>query len=439
MASRRVHGEQAQAQRRQAAQAAPDSGAGQGPEARSYPTASVDPTRTTPATWISDLRGLAKLSVDGALGITDVVERLHATIQATRLPLGASTNRRTRGITGLVYRAVRTGMQWTGVGIDLALTPFTASLPHLPEASRRDWLLAIMNGTHGDHLAQTGNPLAIAMSLRHEGQPIALSAPVEDLSRRLGRAPRAKLLICIHGLCMNDHQWLREGYSHGTMLAEAACADVLYLRYNTGLPIHRNGADLARQLESLLQAWQGPVPELVLIGHSMGGLVARSAYHQAALHKHRWPEQLRQMFFLGSPHHGAPLERGGAMVDQILGVSPYASPFAKIGQSRSAGIQDLRYGTLIEGDPLQSVSLPKNVRCYAIAARLDSIGHDAADTMVGDGLVPLASALGVHAERKRHLGIPKHRQKVIPGIGHLALLWDQEVGATLRDWLRSGA
>ena len=51
---------------------------------------------------VSDLRGVAALAVDGVLGVTDIVERLHATIAAASAPLGAPHVEPTRGDTGFV-------------------------------------------------------------------------------------------------------------------------------------------------------------------------------------------------------------------------------------------------------------------------------------------------------------------------------------------------
>ncbi len=56
----------------------------------------------------------------------------------------------------------------------------------------------------------------------------------------------------------------------------------VYLRYNTGLPVGRNGADLAWLLDDLVAAWPVPVRSIALVGHSMGGLVVRAAFHAAA-------------------------------------------------------------------------------------------------------------------------------------------------------------
>nr|HPG81543.1 alpha/beta hydrolase [Piscinibacter sp.] len=148
-----------------------------------------------------------------------------------------------------------------------------------------------------------------------------------------------------------------------------------------------------------------------------------------------------------TPHHGAPLERAGHWVDLVLGATPYAAPFARLGKVRSAGITDLRHGHLLDedwvgrdrfargGDRRQPVLLPENLRCYALAASLGAQGGALKERLLGDGLVPLDSALGVHKDPARALDFPPERQWVGYGMNHLDLLGRPEVYAKLKEWL----
>ena len=190
-----------------------------------------------------------------------------------------------------------------------------------------------------------------------------------------------------------------------------------------------------------------PLAELVFIGHSMGGLVARSACHYGAAASHAWLRRLDKLVFLGTPHHGAPLERGGNWVDILLGVSPYVAPFSRLGKIRSAGITDLRFGNLVDedwegrdrfarsGDLRRIVPLPEGVACYAIAATIGKRVGDFPDRVIGDGIVPLESALGRHAKSELSLPIPASREWIGYGINHLDLLNHPEVYAQIRGWL----
>jgi pimeloyl-ACP methyl ester carboxylesterase len=243
-----------------------------------------------------------------------------------------------------------------------------------------------------------------------------------------------KVLVLIHGLCMSDLQWQRDGHDHGEALARELGYTPLYLRYNTGLSIADNGLALAALLESLVAAWPVPLEAMSIVGHSMGGLIARSALHQAAESGRRWPRQLGHLVFLGTPHHGAPLERGGHGLDFLLDLSPYSAPFTRIGGVRSAGIRDLRHGSVAAGAH-RFVQLPPDVRCYAIGALLAKGRGSAGDRLVGDGLVPLDSALGRHRDADRTLAVPPHRQWIARGTGHLDLLGRPEVYRQLYRWL----
>jgi pimeloyl-ACP methyl ester carboxylesterase len=191
------------------------------------------------------------------------------------------------------------------------------------------------------------------------------------------------------------------------------------------------------------------VEELVMIGHSMGGLVSRSACHYGVESGHNWPPLLRKLVFLGTPHHGAPLERGGHWVDVILGTSAYTAPFARLGKIRSAGVTDLRHGSLLDEDwegrdrfadsrdLRQPVPLPDRVKCYAIAATTGKRAGDLSDRLLGDGLVPVSSALGRHADPRLTLSFPESRQWIGYGMNHLDLLNHPEVYAAVRRWLAS--
>jgi pimeloyl-ACP methyl ester carboxylesterase len=221
----------------------------------------------------------------------------------------------------------------------------------------------------------------------------------------------------------------------------------VYLHYNSGLHVSINGRAFAGLIEDLLHAWPVPVQELVIIGHSMGGLVARSACHYGKLARHDWLRHLGKIVFLGTPHHGAPLERGGNWVDVILGASPYSAAFARLGKIRSAGITDLRYGNLVDEDwerhdrfarskdKRLAVPLPDAAQCYAVGASIAKRAGDRREQLLGDGLVPLPSALGQHANPGLSLPIPQSRQWIGYGMNHLDLLDRTEVYEQIREWL----
>ncbi len=231
--------------------------------------------------------------------------------------------------------------------------------------------------------------------------------------------------------------------------ADLGCTPV-YLHYNSGRHVSTNGREFAGLLEALAKAWPVPVDEIAIVAHSMGGLLARSAFHYARAARHKWPARVTKIVFLGTPHDGAPLERGGNWIDYVLDASPYTTAFARLGKLRSAGITDLRHGSVLDEDwggkdrfarstraavKRHFVPLPAGVKCFAVAASLAKKSGSLADRLVGDGLVPVHSALGHGASPKSALAFPATQQWIGYGMGHLDLLGRPGVYAQIRRWL----
>jgi hypothetical protein len=396
------------------------------------------------ATHAADLRGVNRLTIAGIAGVVDLVEAMHQQIASVPGILAKPTRNRTSGITRLVYRSIHGVLGLVGHGLDVLLAGFEPLLGERSAWPGRETLLAALNGVLGDYLAASNNPLAISMHLRRGG--IALPDEPEPLAAAIPRA-EGKLLVLLHGLCMNDLQWKRKRHDHGAALARDLGFTPVYLHYNTGLHISTNGRACAELLETLVSHWPVPVTEFVLICHSMGGLVARSACHYGALAGHQWRRHVDKIIFLGTPHHGAPLERGGNWVDILLGATPYTAPLARLGKIRSAGITDLRFGNLVDEDWIRRdrfershdrrvpVPLPEEVLCYAIAASTGKSAGDLGDILIGDGIVPLDSALGRHADPRLALAFDASKTWVAYGTHHLDLLSRPEVYARIKGWL----
>lgn len=377
-----------------------------------------------------DLRGVSKLAIDATTGITDLVEAMHRNIARVPVVTVSQQDGKTSGLTGFVYRTVRGVTRVVGGGVDAALALAAPMFGNFTDIPARDAIQAALNGVLGDHLAATQNPLAITMQFRRNGEPLTLSA--ESLAIAVPDAT-GKLLVLIHGLCMNDRQWSMQRpdgtrHDHGAALEKELGYTAVYVRYNSGLHVASNGREFAEALEALIAAWPVKVKELAIVAHSMGGLVTRSACHYAATQGKSWPKSLKKIVFLGTPHQGAPLERGGHWIDMILGATPYASPFAKLGKVRSTGITDLRYGSVVEGDVHTGqkahvvLPLPARVKCFAIAATTGRQSRDLHDRMLGDGLVPLASALGENADPTLALNFPAERKVTLYSTNHMQLL-----------------
>jgi len=390
------------------------------------------------------LRGFSQLALDATLGLTDLVEAMHGDIARPTSLVRRAAPERARGLSGVVYRGIRWVARRVGGGLDATLATLAPLLAERGSSPRREAVVAALNGVLGDHLAATSNPLAIPFELRSEGR--ALPPDAASLARAVPEA-RSRVVVLVHGLCCSDLHWRRRGHDHGAALARDLGASAIYARFNSGLHVSENGRALAEALETMVRNWPVPVERLEIVAHSLGGLVARSACQVAEGAGLAWRARLGHLVCLGTPHHGAPLERGGQWLHRILGAAPYARALARLGRIRSAGITDLRHGNLLEedwrdrdrfapeGDRRRPVALPSGVVCCAAAALSGRRAGRLRARTIGDGLVPLDSALGRHGDPARTLAFAPDRQWIGRGLGHLDLLDHPAVYAQIRAWL----
>jgi pimeloyl-ACP methyl ester carboxylesterase len=395
----------------------------------------------------SDLHGAARLAADATVAVTDIVEAMHEA--AIRLPLVTKSlpTSRVGGIPGLAYSSVRGIAGLVGGGIELALKPLLPLLAATDSSPQRDAVIGVLNGVVGDHLAETDNSLAVPMEFRRSGKALPLER--RALATALPQtSPR--IAVFVHGLCGTDGQWKGGAVDYAARLERELGFTPVYLCYNSGRHISSNGRDFALSLDTFLAEWPVPVEELLLVGHSMGGLVARSALHYGTVLELSWPAKLRRIAFLGTPHHGAPLERGGHWFEVVMGTIPYAAPLSRLGRLRSAGITDLRHGNIVDQDRNRVgrfdsahdtrcvPGLPRHVECVAVAATMGERRGDARDRLVGDGLVPVASALGHHRKPEFALGVEESRCLVVHRTHHMALLGHPAVADFLVEWIEGG-
>jgi pimeloyl-ACP methyl ester carboxylesterase len=371
----------------------------------------------------STAQGAGQLVIDATLGVVDLVEALHTRIE--RLPgIATPKNERSGGLTGFIYHSIRGITKAVGFALDKALAQLgTNDESHNATSLARQASIAALNGVVGDHLASSNNPLAIDMHLLYFTTPARCASlkfsvrSKEQLRTFLdSTSPENNgYLIMLHGLCMNPWQWQRAGHDHGVRLAQERALTPLYLYYNTGLSVAENGRLLSELLQVLVS---GGARRMVLLAHSMGGLVARSALHHGAASS--WPHSVTEFITLGTPHGGAKLERIGVGVDNLLSALPYAAPFARLGKLRSHGINDLRLGLPA------TMALPEQIRCIAIAGGLGPV-NSLSSRLLGDGLVSVNSAFGRHRNAAKSLKLAAEQCILVPGVGHLDLLSSQAV------------
>ena len=381
---------------------------------------------------------------------TSSVQAMHQaiagkTFDSLQLVLGLSVP--TRIVQGVhdaisqgVYAAVRHG---GGAAFALAagierLTTDASREPKGKELSVR----SALNGVMGDRLAASGSALAVQMGLFADGQPLVVS------SAALAHLPK-RVCLFIHGLACDEQSWnlrsdawgaspwasrlpLGEPVRYGALLHEELGIESIYLRYNTGLAIDDNAQQLAALLAGLARA-APQVKQWLLVGHSMGGLVARAALEYGRAEGQAWTARAPMLICLGSPHQGAALEKIGHVASLALGVSKVTQPLGRIANARSQGVKDLRHGLMGRGAPR---ALPPALALRFVSATLgdatDSVMGPMIGKLFGDGLVRASSASDE--------GLGGDVQRVeIKGIGHMALLNHPRVYAVLREWLGAPA
>lgn len=288
-------------------------------------------------------------------------------------------------------------------------------------------LRSALNGAFGDHLAASNNLLAINMAIHVDGAPVALDA--DALQKAFPQAGK-RLCVFIHGLSCDEHCWeadaaaAKSEVNFGQQLYTEFGYMPLYLRYNTGLPITDNGAQLAGLLEELLEAWPQPDVELLIIGHSMGGLIALGACEQAAAEDMAWPQAMSMLICLGSPNLGSPVERLGHLATSMLHLSKTTAPLGKVAAARSQGIKDLRHGP---GAPRKAAAHHHVAFRFLGGSLAEDLDHPFGE-FFGDGLVTLGSATTHEIEgdvQSAKLG----------NIGHMALTNDVRVFRQVREWV----
>jgi len=300
--------------------------------------------------------------------------------------------------------------------------------------------ISTLNAWIGDYLSQTGNELQQPMAFYRDNQPVL----PEDLTA----PPTGKVCVLVHGLGCNESLWdfpaPHGGGDYGELLERRCGYMPMYLRFNTGLRISNNGKQLAELLERFCARHGIAVTELLLIGHSLGGLVIRSACHLGKEANQEWVSLVRHVVYLGSPHLGAPLEKATNVVTNLLGIFNTTATrlIRDVLNTRSAGVKDLRHGNLIDQDWLDvdPDELGNNRRLpipwLATARHHFAVGQALAGAgTFGDAMVRSDSAAGrAHGSQP---GAPCGSDvQVMPGLDHLALAREPAVYEHVERWVK---
>ncbi|MCK9248691.1 MAG: alpha/beta hydrolase [Solirubrobacteraceae bacterium] len=321
-------------------------------------------------------------------------------------------------------------------------------------------VLGALEGAFGHRFTAEDGALALPMTVRRHGADLPLEP---EALRRAFPLPSGRVAVLVHGLCMTDAGWSMRPRGlapdapaeqldpYARRLKRDLGIDVVAIRYPSGRRIPANGAALANLLERLCAAWPGDVRELALIGHSLGGLVARSACAEGVAAGHHWPSRVRQVVLLGSPNLGANLERWASTASWLAGRLPETRVLRDLLELRSDAILDLRDGLLHHDDvPLAEEAWPwrarpgrsggrvpllPGVRHHAIAVTL---GRDPdgwlSRSVLGDLLVTPTSATGA-STCDRRLPLRDGDAVVLGGLDHFDLLSHPRAYEHLRTWL----
>jgi hypothetical protein len=158
-----------------------------------------------------------------------------------------------------------------------------------------------------------------------------------------------------------------------------------------------------------------------------------------------WAQLVRHVVCLGTPHLGAPLEKATNVASWALHQLPETRGLAGVLNGRSAGVKDLRFGSLVEQDwhgvdaddfltgRASEVSFLPHAAYYFIAVTVSRDRRHPLGVLLGDLLVQFPSASG--KGRRRQLPFDVDKGHHIGGLNHFQLLTHPDVYHQLERWL----
>lgn len=411
----------------------------------------ADPTSTgglVPSSAPNEVRALSALAFDELHSFPGAIRDMHLGIAQRAFrgvgPAGTPVKLIHDALSSRAYGAIGAGASMLGKATDAAMERRgIGEQTSLSTTQKGSFMIAAISGFIGDRLERDDSGLHQPTSVRMHGERIGL-----DESSLRDAFPKAtgRLAVFIHGLTADEFCWSwGAADAYGSRLASDLDCTAVHLRYNSGLHISENGRTVAALLEELVEAWPVEVEQIALVGHSMGGLVARSACHQADEHDQGWVERVRHVVSLGTPHLGAPLEQGAHRAAAALAKLPETRMLSNFLRRRSAGIRDLRHGSLVDEDwrgrdpeALRAVAcqevplLPGATHCFVSATVTRNPQHPLG-RLLGDILVLVPSATG--KTKTRRIPFREEHGHHVGGTHHIALLNHPEVYERLRGWL----
>jgi pimeloyl-ACP methyl ester carboxylesterase len=378
---------------------------------------------------LDDWRAVGYLFDVATQRLTSPVEGIHQAVVRRWFGLagpGLDPARRVaEGLTASIYQSIR--LSGTAVGMAISsgagLVHRFRSLPPVWETRGGRGVQSVFNGLWGDRFEEDRSPLRIEMGIRApNGIPVSITADF------LGHAfPKAtgRLAVLVHGFADTENAWRSGDNSDLIDGLESDGFTVLRLRYNTGREIVDNASTLAQIIEEVRLAWPVPVFEIALVGHSMGGLVARSAVIAAGSAGTEWAELVTHVVAIAAPHFGTPIEHMVRYMSNGLGLFNESRPLVAFVEQRSAGIKNLRHGIGRSDDGVYGFAY------HVVAGVVTREPDHPLGRVFGDLVVGVRSATS-----RGHLFETESPDiLVVGGRNHADLVHAPEVVAKVRTWL----
>ena len=348
-------------------------------------------------------------------------------------------------ISASVYGGIAVGSKLAGRAAGCTVNYGSSGTRPPSETKQGALLLSIVQGLRGDTLEVDEPALVQPMSIRVDGRAVRLDA--DSVAAAFPDA-RPRIVVFLHGLMETESSWALGGRArYGERLESDLDVTSVQIRFNSGLRISRNGREFSELMDRLVEAWPVAVDEIALVGHSMGGLIARSACHLADEEELFWVRRVNHVVCLGSPHLGAPLEQTVHYGSALLAALPETAPFGRLLRRRSVGIRDLFSGSLVDEDwacrdvdslrraVVREIPLLDGAMHCFVSATVTANPRNPFGRVIGDGLVLVPSASG--AGKTRRIGFREEDGVHVGSANHFTLLNHETVYEHLLQWLRT--
>lgn len=355
------------------------------------------------------------------------------------------------------------------------------------------WSLAqaTIGGLFG-HRDGPWSPHIPQMAFRSEFQDLDADQVLAPLAPVFGKSRPIDIALLVHGLLVDEQNWTLGSSPFPDQIRKYLGWAPVMVRYNSGQHIWKNGALLADRIVELYDTFGPRLGRIRIIGHSMGGLVSRSAVEHLRRRNHSALNHIDRLFLLATPNHGADLERLGHAFEYLLSTAEEAPKTAagmfrrvirrggaKVGlkfevvtaaaemvsvitgmpfrsilsvvAARSDGMRDVRFGYMTREESESAahdhdrfmlnhrrpLPPPAHVRVYTVAGSLWPDVGAQPSRLRTDGLVSVASAAGVGEEFDDLQALRSGRHAELPLLVHQLVASSPRTMARIREWVRN--